>query len=64
MSYLQESHYNINIAKHGRHHFRVLVNTETEAKTIYEELKKKYPEKCYEIDVTYWDITGHSVNFE
>jgi hypothetical protein len=63
MSYLQESHYNINIAKHGRHHFRVLVNTETEAKAIYAELKEKYSDKCYEIDVTYWDICGSTVKW-
>ena len=58
MSYLQESHYNINVAKHGKHHFRILIVGITKAKEIFKEIKDLYSDKCYSVDVTYWDISG------
>jgi hypothetical protein len=54
----------INVARNGKHHFRIEIVNENEAKTVYWEMVHKYSAKCYSIDVAYWEIIGHSVNWK
>lgn len=70
-----ESHYTINVAKHNplflpdrykrgpeyQHLFRVDVVSTYPAQLAYNEIKAKFQEPEYKVDVTDWRCTGHKV---
>jgi hypothetical protein len=64
------SHYNINVAKRYNtglgieskhrysHYFCTKITSAIQAREVFADLKVKYPEPEFNVDVTYWDIGG------
>lgn len=60
-------YYEINVSLNGMHLFATnerSITTETDAKRIYKLFENKFPEsEGYKISITYWEKTGHSVEW-
>lgn len=59
-------YYEINVAKNGIHLFATAERSAQSmwnAKTLYEEIKSKFPEEeGYSISITKWEKVGHFIN--
>jgi hypothetical protein len=69
-----QSHYRINIAKaqdhqvlgekvRYKHHFAIDIIHQQEAMDIFVEMTENYPAPTYNIEVTYWNIGGKSMDW-
>lgn len=60
-------HYEINVAKNGKHYFATherSISTEEKAKELYKKLTQAFPEsEGYTVSVTKWESLGKPVKF-